>query len=73
MRNFAHAVALLSAAQAILTVNNATGLLEALDAWVRNPQAGADMAARAAQVLEANRGATGRTLEMLEPWLRKCG
>ncbi len=73
MRNFAHTVALLSAAQAILTVNNATGLLEALDAWVRDPQAGADMAARAAQVLNANRGATGRTLEMLEPWLRPRG
>ncbi|HSM28464.1 MAG TPA: 3-deoxy-D-manno-octulosonic acid transferase [Thioalkalivibrio sp.] len=72
-RNFAHAVALLSAAQAILTVNNATGLLEALDAWVRDPQAGADMAARAAQVLETNRGATGRTLEMLEPWLHPRG
>ncbi len=73
MRNFAHAMALLSAAQAILTVHNATGLLEALDAWVRDPQAGADMAARAAQVLDANRGATRRTLEMLEPWLRPRG
>jgi 3-deoxy-D-manno-octulosonic-acid transferase len=73
MRNFSHAVSLLSAAQAILTVNNATGLLEALDAWVRDPQAGADMAARAAQVLDTNRGATRRTLEMLDPWLHPRG
>ena len=73
MRNFAQVVALLSAARAILTVDNATGLLEALDTWVRNPQAGADTAARAAQVLETNRGATRRTLEMLEPWLRPRG
>jgi 3-deoxy-D-manno-octulosonic-acid transferase len=69
MRNFAHVVALFSAARAILPVQDAAGLLEALDHWVRNPQAGADMAARAAKVLDTNRGATRRTLKMLEPWL----
>jgi len=73
MRNFAEAMTLLSAARAIHSVADASGLLEALDAWIRDPQAGAGMAARATQVLATNRGATERTLEILTPWLGEHG
>jgi 3-deoxy-D-manno-octulosonic-acid transferase len=69
IRNFADVVALLEAGRAIRRAADAEGVREAVAALIADPDAGRAQAARARGVLAAHRGATARSLELLQPWL----
>ena len=68
-RNFADMVVQLREAGALLQVADADGLLEALTRLLGNPEAGRTQAVRAREAIDANKGATARTLQLLEPLL----
>ncbi|TVP90126.1 MAG: 3-deoxy-D-manno-octulosonic acid transferase [Thioalkalivibrio sp.] len=68
-RNFADMVARLRDAGALLQVADADGLLRALERLLGDPAAGRVQAARAREVIGANRGATAHTLQLLEALL----
>lgn len=51
-------------------VNDAAELAAVWREWIADPEAAREQGGRALRLLEENRGALGRTLEMLEPILR---
>ena len=66
-RNFASMIERLREADAIVLAADADAVCEALTELLRNPPARLAQAEKARQVLGANRGATARTLTLLEP------
>ncbi len=68
-RNFADMVELLRNAGAIVQVADADGLLLALERLIGDPEAGCAQVEKARQTIRANRGATARTLSLLDPLL----
>ncbi|MCA1791208.1 MAG: hypothetical protein LC667_15555 [Thioalkalivibrio sp.] len=72
-RNFADMVRQLVADRAIVQVADAEGLRSALENLLLTPEHGAAMVHQAQQTVNANRGATARTLELLRPLLPPAG
>lgn len=73
MFNFRDMAAAFRDAGAWREVDDAAGLAAAWDAWLRDPPAARAVGQRAAALVEANRGALGRTLDLLAPLLTSAG
>ena len=69
MENFAEIAALLDAREAWRRVRDADELAAVWTAWLDDPASARAMGERAAGLLAENRGALGRTLELLRPLL----
>jgi 3-deoxy-D-manno-octulosonic-acid transferase len=69
MHNFRDMAGRFDQAQAWRRVRNAEELAKAWGEWLADPAAAKEQGGRALRLLEENRGALGRTLEMLEPIL----
>jgi len=69
MQNFAEIAALLDARRAWLRVADASALAAAWSAWLDDPSSARLLGERAWSVLDENRGALERTLELLRPVL----
>lgn len=65
MENFAGIAARFDAESAWARVDDAASLAERIDRWLDRPALAAEVGARGRSLVEANRGATERTLEML--------
>jgi 3-deoxy-D-manno-octulosonic-acid transferase len=72
-RNFADMVRQLVADRAIVQVADAEGLRRALETLLLTPDRGAAMVHQAQRTVDANRGATARTLDLLRPLLQSPG
>jgi 3-deoxy-D-manno-octulosonic-acid transferase len=70
MHNFRDMAERFDKAKAWRRVENAEELAAVWGEWIADPAAAREQGGRALQLLEENRGALGRTLEMLEPVLR---
>ena len=71
MQNFRAVAAIFQAAQAAVQVEDAAGFTPALRQLLGSPQERQALGARARRVVEENRGATDRTLDLIEPLLGK--
>lgn len=73
MHNFREMAEAFDRAAAWRRVNGARELADAWRGWLDDPAAAKEQGARAAALVEANRGALAKTVEMLAPILRKVG
>lgn len=73
MHNFREMAEAFDRAAAWRRVNGARELADAWREWLASPEAAREQGARAAALLEANRGALAKTVEMLAPILEKVG
>jgi 3-deoxy-D-manno-octulosonic-acid transferase len=69
MHNFRDMAERFDKAQAWRRVKDAEELAKVWGEWIADPEAAREQGGRALRLLEENRGALGRTLEMLEPVL----
>ena len=70
VRNFAAVFAKFFRAGAALKVHNEAELAAAVDRWLSDPQAARRAGEAGRALLDANAGATARTVTLLEPYLR---
>lgn len=73
MHNFREMAEAFDRASAWRRVNDARELADAWRSWLDDPQIAKEQGARAAALIEANRGALAKTVEMLAPILEKVG
>jgi 3-deoxy-D-manno-octulosonic-acid transferase len=73
MHNFPEIEHLMDAGKAWRRVADPGELAAALREWIERPEEAARLGRTAGGILEANRGASSRTLELLEPLLREAG
>ena len=73
MHNFREMAEAFDRAAAWRRVNDARELADAWRSWLDDPAAAKEQGARAAALIEANRGALAKTVEMLAPILEKVG
>ena len=73
LENFAEIAAVFQEGQAIVSVRDAAALAEALARLLEDREGARALAARARVVIEAHRGATRRTLDLLGPILGAAG
>lgn len=71
VHNFRGEVDMLRAADGIVVAPDEEGVYATLLSWLREPARAQDLGERGRQVLEANKGATERTLAVLEPLLQR--